>query len=106
MNATKRPWRVEYDEWARAYYIMPNDEKAGYIAQCAYPVGNITKEVAGANAEVIVRAVNSFQELVEALKRFLDEDNSDKAHNSIDCKTEPCRYCFGQAILTKAGVRS
>lgn len=65
-----------------------------------YDEGLFDGEEGEANAEFIVRAVNSHYELLEALKECVEELNGANAHRNITC------YVKGRQAIAKAEGRS
>lgn len=68
------PWKVTKLEVGNALYaITPQGSNAEDVAE----IYGQNKAEAKANAEFIVRAVNSYETLVDLLKRFIDPIGND-----------------------------
>lgn len=64
---TPRPWRMENTAYESADIWGADDKRVGYVSSLYYSGKH---DVARANAELIVRAVNSHDALVEALEEM------------------------------------
>ena len=73
MNATKRPWKmVKLSEKDRDFaYRIDGAEK---FSPClVYRDGTLNKGTSEANARLIIKAVNNFDAVLEALKRIEEQ---------------------------------
>ena len=87
MNHTPTPWKVEPD----GFHIQGNAREG--IAQI-YGFDKPTRE---ANAAYIVLAVNSHQELLEALKGILEIGKRDMSNSKYDGYFEAAKLAIAKA---------
>ena len=69
-NTTPRPWRISTNYGAKHHVVK---EHGGLICVCDAGDYSHSVEQGEANAELIVRAVNSFDDMLAALKFYRDE---------------------------------
>ena len=99
-NATPRPWKVDNE-----FYIR--DSQSNAIGQLYGSIGSF--QVLG-NASLIVRAVNSHDELMQALKRLMLTEGTG-SHNETLCycddyrKPEICQFCQATQAIAKASIK-
>lgn len=107
---------MSVQQWMIAYHPQDYgdtivDERGVIIAQAHYggDYSPLTLEDAQANAAYIVRACNSFDDLVAALTRFLDRDaDCDYGQGrpdvcpGIEQDGEWCHWCEARAALRAA----
>lgn len=102
---TPTPWRVRFEEFHGGYVIsVPKNQSEIYkargwdrddgggsgIAICLVPNGCAGEgDIAKTNAEFIVRAVNSHEELLEAVKDALCELDPDCKYDGANYNGEP-----------------
>ena len=98
---TPRPWKFDTGEPMDNFYITGNVKSKGIIARNLVAIAT-----SPANAELIVKAVNAHNDMLEALKRIAKQDC--EYPGSAGCNLLPegvyrsvCNPCHAKAIITK-----
>ena len=100
MNHTPTPWELsEKENFMGSWEILDGDNSDNTIAMTSYRLGTTDEEKQKANAEFIVRACNSHDELVKALKEIA----SYSPHCCEDCPCDYLRQVAEEAIAKAEG---
>ena len=111
MDRTPLPWKFETVQSKNIkmpplgkdfFNVLTYDFKDGNKSiVCMAQVPELPEE-SEANFRFMETACNLHDELIEAINFLLSPHDYDKSHNAIDCKLDPCAYCFAKQVLAKA----
>lgn len=72
-KASPRPWTINQEEFTITIEKQSEINIFYRIPICQIHIDDDTREIDKANAELIVRAVNHYEEMVEALKNIVED---------------------------------
>lgn len=98
---TPGSWRVEN----LSVTTLDGKHQMNYGIRTGKGINGFRVALLGQNQEANAHLIAAAPELLQACKRFLTEDDSEIPHNEIDCKKEPCRYCFAEHTIAKAEAK-
>jgi len=104
MEATERPWKFTVKDLSSLLVSVPiHTPKGQMILSCS---GLPAKGEMQANAKLIVKAVNNFDELVECLKGLLANSEVDYEHQRVFVREMPSAEAIYKSMQLLAKIES